>query len=410
MSIAPTAPPTLDQIRAHFPGLKSPTVFLENAGGSQVPESVIDAVSNYYSNSYANFGAAYPESIAATKTFKSAHSFMNLFMNGVQVGDVILGSSTSALCRMLADAYLDILRPGDELIICETAHEANAGPWWRLQKYGMVVKTWKVSPETFVSDLQALRNLCSNRTRIIAFPHVSNILGKTVDISEISKIAHEYGAKVVVDGVAYASHSAIDVEEWDVDWYVFSNYKVYGPHMATLFGKTEAWAELTGPNHFFIPKDAFPAKFELGAASHEGCAAILGLQPYLSFLAGNDGVCDRNTITKAFDVMEACERPLIKVLLDFLNNIPDVRIIGPSRADAGRVGTVSFIHRSKSSRSIAEYVQSKGIGIRSGHMYAYRLCQALGIDLEDGVVRISLVHYNTDDEIERCCNVLSEVL
>jgi len=404
--------PSIDQIRAQFPSIDSEIALLENAGGSQVPQSVIDAVSDYFRRSYVQLGVDYAHSIRATDTYKSAHKFMNDILNGVQVGQVILGSSTSALCRMLADAFLDTFEPGDEVVVCETAHESNFGPWLRLQKYGIRVKTWTVDPETFECSLEDLRELCNERTRIVAFPHVSNILGKIINVAEVADIAHDFGAKVVVDGVAYASHRVPDVAAWGADWYVFSNYKVYGPHMGTLFGTHAAMAQLTGPNHYFIPRDEIPSKFELGGASHEGCAAIMGLRPYLGFLAGspNESTIGRDDIEAAYSWMELLERPLIEHLIGFLRKHDEIRIIGPSDVGPDRVGTVSFVHRSKSSKAIADFLLSKGVAVRNGHMYAHRLCRALGIDPDDGVVRVSLVHYNTLEEIDRCCRVLSQII
>ena len=257
--------------------------------------------------------------------------------------------------------------------------------------------------------LAGLERLLSPRTRIVAFPHVSNLLGEIVDVQGIVRLARQAGARVVVDGVAYAPHRAMDVAAWDVDWYVYSTYKVYGPHMAALYGKHEAFAELSGPNHYFIPDHEIPYKFELGGAIHEGCAGLLALGEYLSFLTGRERV-DRVTVTEAFEVMTRCELPLQERLIGYLLEHPRVRIIGPDTADRSRVGTVSFLHRDLPSHRIAEAVDRENIGIRNGHMYAHRLCRALGIDPDDGVVRVSLVHYNTIEEIDRLIEVLEEVI
>jgi selenocysteine lyase/cysteine desulfurase len=310
---------------------------------------------------------------------------------------------------MLADCYAGILSPGDEVIIAETAHEANAGPWASLGGQGMTVKVWKMDPTTGVCALDDLDRMLTSRTRIVAFPHVSNLLGDIVDLEGIVRLAHRVGARVVVDGVAYAPHRAMDVESWDVDWYVYSTYKVYGPHMAALYGKDEAFAELAGPNHYFIPDDEVPYKFELGGVIHEGCAGLLALGDYLSFLAGRHQV-DRQTVTGAFEVMTRCELPLQQCLLDYLLPHPRVRVVGPHTAGRSRVGTISFLHDELSSREIAEAAHQRNIGIRNGHMYAHRLCRAMGLDPEDGVVRVSLVHYNSLEEIHRLIDVFDGVL
>jgi selenocysteine lyase/cysteine desulfurase len=217
---------------------------------------------------------------------------------------------------------------------------------------------------------------------------------------------------VVADGVAYAPHRAIDVQAWDVDWYVYSTYKVYGPHMAVMVGKTEAFEGLTGPNHFFIPTDDLPYKFEPGGANHESCAGLLGLGDYLKFLTGSDPhqACDRSMVEAGFARMAAWEIPLIERLLGFLNDRPEVRVIGPQMPGPDRVGTISFVHDTLSSKEISDAVDRTRVAIRYGHMYAWHLCDALGLPADDGVVRVSFVHYNTLDEIEELISVLDRIL
>jgi selenocysteine lyase/cysteine desulfurase len=179
--------------------------------------------------------------------------------------------------------------------------------------------------------------------------------------------------------------------------------------MAALFGRNEAFAELTGPNHFFIPKESVPYKFELGSISHEGCAGLLALRSYLQFLAGR-AVDDRDTVERAFESMEALELPIQAKLIRYLRAKPQIQVIGFGDEGRRSVGTVSFIHKKISSPEIVAYVDQRNIGIRYGHMYAVRLCEALGIDLATGVVRVSMVHYNTPEEIDRLIEAFEDVL
>jgi cysteine desulfurase family protein (TIGR01976 family) len=400
-----------ERIRAQFPSLARDVIYLENAGGSQVPAVVADSIRDYMLSSYVQLGANYPLSQRCTELVDEAHDFARMMMNGA-AGEVILGPSTSALLEMLAGCYAKTLTPGSEIVVAQTGHEANVGPWKHLERIGFPLRWWEMDPETFTCPLDGLAQLLTDRTALVAFPHVSNLLGEIVDIGAITKLAHDAGARVVVDGVAYAPHRAIDVSGWDVDWYAYSTYKVYGPHMAALWGRRDAVAELTGPNYFFIPDDEIPYKFEVGGVSHEGCAGIRGLRSYLSFLAGLDRPqdLDRAAIERVFDTMTACELPLQARLIEYLKGRSDVRIVGPEDSGPSRVGTISFVHESKSSAEITAVVDRSGIGIRHGHMYAYHLCEAARLDPEDGVVRVSLVHYNTPDEIERLIEVLEEAL
>jgi cysteine desulfurase family protein (TIGR01976 family) len=402
----------IDLIRRQYPALASGFAYLENAGGSQMPRIVADSMRHYMLHTFVQLGAGYEVSRKATATVDEAHAFMNLFVNGQQTGEVAFGSSTSTLCRMLADCYAEILQPGDEVIVSEIGHEANVGPWVRLEKHGIKIKWWRLDPESMTTPLGGLEPLLTEKTKIVAFPHVSNLLGEILDVKAITALAHRVGARVIVDGVAYAPHRAIDVQDWDVDWYAFSAYKVYGPHMGVLYGKRKAFLELTGPNHFFISHDEIPYKFELGSANYESCAGVVGLSHYFKLLAGQDAEVspDRTTITKAYEVMAACEAPLQERMISDLLTKPQVRIMGPSHWQSSRVGTVSFVHQSLSSASIVRIVDEHNIGIRNGNMYAYRLCEALGLEPEDGVVRVSFVHYNTLEEIERLIRVLDSVL
>jgi cysteine desulfurase family protein (TIGR01976 family) len=399
------------RIRGQFPALEGTTVFLENAGGSQVPLIVADRVREYMLSSYVQLGAGYARSEQSTRLVADARDFVRLLMGGRE-GEVILGPSTSALLQMLADCYSRVLLPGQEVVVAESGHEANVGPWQRLERTGVVVRWWRLDPETCTCPLDRLEPLLTERTALVAFPHVSNLLGDIEDVRKITDLVHAAGARVVVDGVAYAPHRAMDVDAWGVDWYAYSAYKVYGPHMAALWGRRDALAEVTGPNHFFVADDDVPYKFELGGVDHEGCAGLLGLRDYLALLADltDGGALDRSAVERAFDVMTACELPCQAALVAYLRSRPDVRIVGPTEAGSSRVGTVSFLHSELSSRAITEVVDRSDIAIRHGHMYAYRLCQALGLDPDDGVVRVSLVHYNTPEEIERLIDVLDKAL
>lgn len=405
----PITDETRARLRQQFPALAGDTVFLENAGGSQVPAAVADRVRSYMLESYVQLGAGYDLSKRSTRLVEDAHDLVRLLMGGGD-GEVVLGSSTSALLQMLAGCYSRVLEPGSEIIVAQNGHEANIGPWVRLERFGVRIRWWELDPATCTCPLAELEQLLNDQTVLVAFPHVSNLLGEIVDVAAIAELTHAAGARVVVDGVAYAPHRAMDVAGWNVDWYAYSTYKVYGPHMAALWGRRDALDELTsGPNHFFI--EDTPYRFELGGPSHEGCAGLLGLADYLRLVAEvEEGPLDRSAVMRAFEIMTACEQPLQARLLDYLRSRSDVQIIGPQHEGPNRVGTISFVHAEKTSREITDVVDRSGIAVRNGHMYAYRLCEALGLDPEDGVVRVSLVHYNTSAEIERLIEVLEAAL
>ncbi len=403
-------PPELAEIRDEFPALADGTAYFENAGGSQAPRVVADAIHRHLLTNYVNPGAAYARSQAASAVVRGAHAFINLFMNGAERGHVILGPSTSVLCRSIADGYAQRLAPDDEILVAQNGHEANIGPWARLERFGLKVRFWPVRASECTCSTDDLEALLGPRTRLVAFPHVSNILGEIVDVRAITTICHRAGARVLVDGVAYAPHGAIDVAAWGVDWYAYSTYKVFGPHAAALWGSTEAMAELPSANHFFI--EGTPGRFELGGIGHEDCAGLLALSEYLNFLAGapRDAEVTRATIVAAYERMADLEHPLVERLLAFLRAQPRVRIIGPTDAGPTRAGIISFVCEGRSSRELALAANQAGIGVKHGHMSAYRLVEALGLDPADGVVRVSFCHYNTLDEVERLIAVLAPLL
>jgi len=370
---------------------------------------VIDAISTYLRDSYVQTGAGYDRSRQAGAVVAAAHSMVERLLGAEGIGTAILGASSTQLCHLLAHCYRELLRPGDEIVLAECGHEANIGPWVQLEREGVTIRWWRHGGDPSGCPLPALDALLNARTRLVCFPHVSNLLGGVVDIVEVSRRARAVGARTVVDGVAFVPHRPCDVAAWGCDWYIYSTYKVYGPHMGALFGRHEALAELRPPNHFFIPRSAGAYAFELGGASHEGCAGLLGLRDYLTFLAGGpEGVesFDRAIAVEAFRRMESLERPLQGQLIEGLQAIPGISILGPASWGTERVATVSFVHDRVSSSAIAAEAHRRGVGIRHGHAYAHRLVTLLGLDPADGVVRVSAVHYTSPDEIDRALQAI----
>lgn len=398
------------RLRAEFPALESGFVFLENAGGSQVPQCVIDRMAEFMRERYVQLGAGYLQADLADQTLLRARTLASRMFNAEGIGEVVLGPSTSQLIANLASAVAVRLQPGDEVIVSVANHEANAGPWMRLAERGVIVKLWTVGSYTGESTVEELREMLTERTRIVAFPHSSNLLGDILPVAEIADAARQVGARTVVDGVAFAPHRAIDVAAWGCDFYVYSAYKVYGPHVAAMCGRHEAWAEIDGPNHFFHPRTA-PTNFELGCLSYEGWAGFLATGEYLSFAAGTDegDQPSRATIERAFDLFQELETPVRDLLVEGVRELP-VWLLGPSRGRTDRHPTVSFVPKSATPEAVVDALHARNIGCRSGHMYAYRLCEALGIRPEPGVVRISAVHTNTVEEIEKTLAALRQVI
>jgi len=354
-----------------------------------------------------------------------AHRFADRLVNAGNRGLTILGPSATALLETIASCHHEVLEPGQHEIVVSTGnHAANITPWVRLaERRGLALRWWDVDAETGRLDLDALDGLLEpGRTALVTFPHVSNLLGAVEDIVAITEKVHEAGARVVVDGVAFAPHQPMDVTAWNVDWYVWSCYKVYGPHLAALFGTHEAIDGIGRPNHEFIPRDDVPYQFQLGGVSHEAAAGLLGLAPYLALIAGrpgaadgeSDAVVERDLVVAAFERMARLEAPLTARVLGDLRTRPGVaRVIGPDEAGPDRVGTISFLpdpDRGIGVREIVAAAHRHGVGIRHGHMYSKRLLEAMSIDPDPGVVRISLVHFNDEEDIDRLLAAFDDVL
>jgi len=410
----------LDFARAQFPALAGGWVFLDNAGGSQVLASVADRVRDYLLTTSVQVGASYEPSRLAAERIAAAARAGALLVNAADPSEVVLGPSTTQLLQNLARAFRDRIGPGDEIVVTNADHEANVTPWLRLaEERGATVRFWRADPATAGLGLAGLTPLMTARTRLVCFPHVSNVVGTVHPVAEITRFVHQRGALVCVDGVAYAPHRAVDVRAWDADFYVFSLYKVFGPHQGLLYGKRDLLLDLANVNHVFVPKDALPYKLLPGNLNYElahGVPAIveyleeLGRRAMMSSGTAPDATA-RERIEAAFAAIARHEESLTAPLLEYLAGKPGVRLLGdPAPGRDGRIATVAFSVEGRSSAEIPAAVDPFRIGIRYGDFHARRLIEDLGLAERGGIVRISMAHYNTPEEIERLIAALETVL
>ena len=258
-----------------------------------------------------------------------------------------------------------------------------------------MLREWRVDPVTGELDPADLDGLLNERTRLVCFPHVSNIVGSINPVAAITAKAHAAGAMVCVDGVAYAAHGLIDVKAWDVDFYLFSTYKIYGPHLAVLYGKREVIERLANQYHFFHEGKG-AACLGLGGLNYESAAGIAGTLEYFealySYHFGDQDNDARARLTKVFQLFGAQEEAISERLLSYLRGKPGVRIIGqPSGDHSLREPTISFSVEGRRSADIATAMAADKLAIANGHFYGYRCVEALGYDdVDDGVVRVSM--------------------
>ena len=404
----------IDFVRKQFPALQKDFVFMDNAGGSQVLGKVVERISGYLVHHNVQLGASYKVSAEAGKKLEYATSRITELLNASRDEEVVIGSSTTMLLRILSLTISQQWKKGDEIIVTDTDHEANVSPWMDLREKGFEVKIWKVNPETLELEIEDLNKLMTEKTRLVAVTHASNVLGTINPIKKIAEAVHAAGALICVDGVAYAPHRKVDVQDLDADFYTFSWYKTYGPHLAVMFGKYDELAKLESLNHYFIGKDTIPYKLQPGNMNFELTYSTIGIIEYYEemyrhhFENRNADFSDR--LNKTFEIISQHEEDLASLLLNYLKGIPEIRIIGNPYADASRrVPTISFVHETFKSDEIVEQVDEHKIGIRFGDFYAKKLIEALGLGEKNGVVRVSLVHYNTRDEVNKLINAFRTI-
>ena len=404
----------IDFVRKQFPALSGEWVFFDNAGGTQICRQAADRIYEYLLNTNVQLGASYEISQRSTQRVNEGIEAMAQFIDAREKCEVILGSSTSMLLRILSLCLIEVFRPGDEVIVTNCDHEANIGPWRSMEKRGIRIKEWRLNPETLDLHLEDLETLLTGKTRLVALPHISNILGTINPIKDVASFVHERGAMICVDGVAYAPHRLVDVRELDVDFYAFSFYKVYGPHYSLLYGKKSHLENLPGFNHFFL-EDEIPLRFQPGNVNYELSYGLLGVKDYFTEMAkvhagGQTGEGLRNSAALVYETIAQYEETLSARLLDFLNSKSNLRIIGKKESDCSlRVPTISFVIDNVKSSSIPPQVDRHYIGIRYGDFYARRLIEDLGLAPQDGVIRVSMVHYNTVEEIDRLIKILESL-
>lgn len=399
---------TMDDARGRFPGLRSDWAFFDHAGGSPPLGAVIEAASAHQAAGSVQLGASYGPSVEAQARVDAGRAAAARLI-GAEPGDVALGPSTTANVLRMTRALAPGLEAGDEIVVTNLDHEANLGPWRRLEREGLRIREWRADPETLELRLEDLEPLLGERTRLVAFTHVSNLVGSIHDVPAICARIREHGAWSVVDGVAFAPHRRVDVEALGCDAYMLSLYKVYGPHLGLMWVRPERQAELDSLNHHFIPGTTLSAKLEPGGLQHEAVASLPPILDYLEELGGGPlAGSPAGSLDRAFDRIADRETELVTPLLEFLASRDRVHVLGqPSPDPTLRVPTVSFTVDGLKSSEVPILVDEHRVAIRYGHFYAHQLVRDLGLLDRDGVVRASLLHLNTPEEVQRLIAALA---
>lgn len=399
----------LTQVRKHFPGLARGWTLFDNAGGSQILKGAVERMTEFMIERNVQIGGSYDVSLAAADALRQGRDAAATVMNAARPEEIVFGPSTTVLLQNLARAMRSQLAIGDEIIVTISDHESNIGPWMSLQEFGIVIKVWPLNKETQNLELSDLAPLMTDRTRLVAVTHVSNILGQMNPIADFARFVHERGARICVDAVAYAPHRAIDVQAWDVDYYVFSLYKTYGPHYAVMYGKYDLLLELDTLYHYFYGKDKVPGKLEPGNASYECAYSVVAIRDYFAGLGSSGSARDK--LEQGFGAITAQEDALVGSLLSYLTQRNDCTVFGTTRNEgSNRIPTVAFRFDGRDSAAVAKAMDSHKIAIRHGDFHARRLVESAGEMRDGGLLRVSMVHYNTLEEVDHLCTAFDEIL
>jgi cysteine desulfurase family protein (TIGR01976 family) len=401
-------------IRKQFPAFSEPSLetfaHFENAGGSYACGAVVDRLERFYQQTKVQPYYVFPPSHAAGEQMDAARVRMAAWMN-VAPSEVHFGPSTSQNTYVLAQALRQHLKPGDEIIVTNQDHEANIGAWRRLEADGMVIREWKIDRDTADLEPDGLEALLNSRTRVVAFTHCSNVVGSINPVRQWTDRIHAAGAIAIVDGVSYCPHGLPDVPDLGADVYLFSLYKVYGPHLGVMFMREKLNAEWPNQGHYFNAGKPV-ARFTPAGPDHAQIAATNGVIDYFEAIYRHHHAGPANVREQAGAVRRLLrdrETELLQPLLDYLAAHPRVQLIGRRQASE-RAPTVAFTASKWGAGELAAQLSAEGLGVGAGDYYAQRLLTALGIDPAVGVLRASFVHYTTDHEVRRLIDALEKVL
>jgi cysteine desulfurase family protein (TIGR01976 family) len=408
----------IDEVRAQFPALQTDRagsfIFFDNAAGAQIPQSVVDAINHHLLDHNVQRGGRYEKSRAVDRSVAEARESVAILINAASPSEICFGMNATSFIRMVSLAIGQTLRPErNEIVVTDMDHDANIATWLQLEKAGAAFKWWRMRDDGTLRA-EDLKPLLSDKTRIVAFTRTAHSIGSIVDVAAASKLAHAAGAEVFIDCVHYGPHGVIDVQAWDCDYLVCSGYKTFAPHMGFLWGKYDALKRLPTFREDFIP-DEPPYKIEAGTFIYENVAGMSAAVKYLEALgqkvAPGTSNSRRQDLVAGLTAIRDYEQVLAGAMLKVLKaNGAVIYGISDEGRLSERVPTICFNIPSRTPQELADAMDRKNIGVRDGHMYAPRLMKRLGLSMDTGCLRVSLVHYNTLDEVARFGRALATIL
>ena len=402
---------TTDEVRAAFPSLTrregaEPVAYFDGPGGTQVPRSVVDAMSDYLLHHNANTHWAYPTSTETDRLINASRAALGDFL-GCSAGEISFGANMTTILFHIARAIGRTLVPGDEIIVTELDHHANVAPWQALaRERGAVLRWLPVNLRTFRHDEGAFAALLSPRTKVVAIGAASNIVGTVTDVAAMVAMAKTVGALTVVDAVHYAPHALVDARAIGADFLLCSAYKFYGPHIGVCYGRHDATAALDLPRLEPAP-DHVPECLETGTQNHEGIVGAAAAVDFLASLATTPAASRRERLTDVFHALHARGDVLLAQLWEGLSVIDGLTLYGPPPGTA-RTPTLSFRVRGYNAETVAKALVPRGLYLSHGDFYATTVAQKLGMS-DEGLVRAGCVCYTSADEVARLIDGVRDI-
>jgi cysteine desulfurase family protein (TIGR01976 family) len=408
----------LQWVRAQFPSLSQmvnghPAAFLDGPGGTQVPQQVIDAISEYLRRDNANTGGAYATSQHTDAMIAGARAAMGDFLH-CGADEVAFGPNMTTLTFAMSRALGREWGPGDEIVVTRLDHDANVSPWLAMaEDRGITVRWAEIHDADCTLDMANLASKINKKTKLVAVGYASNAVGTINPVKEIVRLAHAVGALAYVDAVHYGPHGLIDVEALDCDFLACSTYKFFGPHMGVLFGKREHLKRLR-PYKVRPNTNAIPNCWEWGTLNHECIAGITACVEYLADVgrrARPEAATRRGAIEAAYEAIHEHERQLLERMVAGLEKIPGLKVYGINdrkRFDS-RCATLAVRIEGHTPLRLATGLGERGFFTWDGNYYALNLTEHLDVEKSGGFLRIGLVHYNTLEEVDRMLAALREI-
>ena len=408
----------LQKLRRQFPALmqqvngQSP-IFLDGPGGSQVPQSVLSAMSAYLGYYNSNLGGAFFSSDKTVDLMNDTRQAVADLLNAPSKEQIVFGANMTSLTFSFSRAVSRDWQAGDEVIVTNADHFSNVSSWRQAaEDKGARVQAVKINEADCTLDLEHYKSLLNDKTKLVAVTYASNTTGSINDIKQIVELAHQVGALVYVDAVHYAPHELIDVQALNCDFLACSAYKFFGPHVGIVYGKREHLEGFT-PYKVEPAKDVIPGRWETGTQSFEGLAGVITAIDYIASLSDlPESTSRRERLAQAFANTKEHEMALSAYFLKRLADFPQIRLYGIADESrlAERTPTFALTFEGLAPREVSEFLGKQHMCVWDGNFYAQGLCEQLGVMDKGGVVRIGCMHYNTTEELEKLFSAFETLL